>query len=601
MPILRTIVSAWRGQRHYPVLLTLRRMRHEWRLLGLLLFAICLITGFFALGPLYIRTVTEVDLRSALVNADPDELQISVISSSELDQDAQDVLEDEVGDLVVNVERYLQSEYSPAIVSGAQGAPGQAGTSVCGFNFSVSVDPILFPSGAIGNCMQPHAYENLAEHVRVVEGRLPERGPTPAMIAELEVGLSNAELQEQHLGFFRRYEIEAVITPIVAEEADLEVGSRFFMGNFVPNEAGVTRVVIIGIVEPIDPNASFWSGMMLTGAEIPIDNIGTTRFDFGLAFHPDAYHDWLEPVLPTGVDTNYFWQIDIDQSVISSDNAETYRANIEALGNKLTDNTRIVRVNSGLTSLLGGFDNRVSEATGPIILLSGAVLILMLYHLVTTVALVLQEQGREWSTITSRGGSTLQLFELQAVSIFILAVMAAIAGPFVSRAFMIFLGFGGPLADALDGINTTDIALPNMSLYLSAGAAVAALVVLTLPSIPAARQSLLRLKQFTSRPPTMPAWSRFFLDFVLIGLGLVLLVRLYWTVSDESDIGKLFNDLVSEPNEVIKFVADNATEEGGLSDPFNLIAPALVLTGFALLWLRAVPIDDEACITFCLT
>ena len=587
---MNSIFSMLRNQRHYPIGLTLRRMRHEWRLLGLLLFAISLITGFFALGPLYIRTVTEVDLRFALGNAEPDELLIEFISTQELDEDAQADIEQNVGELVTNVERYYQSEYSPAAPAGAQGAPGAAGTSVCGFVYSIGINPILFPSGASGNCYQAFAYENLDEKVQVVEGRLPVRGPTPAMFAELEAGLSDAELQEQYLGNYRRYEIETVITSIVAEEANLEIGSRFFIGNLNPNEAAVSRVVVVGIVEPVDSGAFYWSGMVLNGASIPIDNIGTLRFDFGLLFHPDAYKDWIEPVLPQNVSTNYFWEMEIDSSLINSDNAETYRESISSLSGQLSNNQRVVLVNSGLEALLGGYDNRVSETTGPIVLLSGAVLILMLYHLVTTVSLVLQEQGREWSTITSRGGSTLQLFELQAVTIFILALIAAVIGPLISRTFMIALEQNGPLADALAGTDTGTVSLPNISYYLSAAAAAAALVVLTLPSIPAARQSLLRLKQFTSRPPTMPPWTKFFLDILLIVVGFALLMRLYWTVSNETDFGTLINDLIEQPNEVIKFVADNATQEGGLSDPFNLIAPALVLTGFALFWLRLFPL-----------
>ena len=49
--------------------LILKRMRREWRALGVLLLAVCLLTGFFALGPFYIRAVTEVGLRFELDNA----------------------------------------------------------------------------------------------------------------------------------------------------------------------------------------------------------------------------------------------------------------------------------------------------------------------------------------------------------------------------------------------------------------------------------------------------------------------------------------------------------------------------------------------------
>jgi hypothetical protein len=591
MTFLKQVSNTLFGQ-HYPLRLILRRMQHEWRLLGLLLFAVCLITGFFSLGPLYLRTVTEVDLRTALEDADPDDLLIEVNSSAPLTAEDQDLIEQDVGGLVTNTERYIRAEYTePDVGSGGAGDPGSAGNAVCGFNFTIGQDPLLFPPGFNGVCYQPHAYYDLGGKVDVVEGRLPQRGPTPEQVAAREVGLSDEELQELRLGVYRRGDVEAVVTQEIAERGALQVGARFYIGNFSTGSAGLSRVVIVGIVEPRNPEAPYWSGMALRGVDAVINNLGQTRYEYGLLFQPDAYEDWVAPVLPPGVDTNYFWTMQTDPDAITSDNAVDIRENIDGLAAKLTTSDRNVLVNSGLVPLLGRFDNRIGDATGPIVLLSGAVLVLMLYHLVTTVSLVLQEQGREWSSITSRGGSTLQLFELQAVTVLVLAVIAGLVGPLISRAFMIFLGYVGPLSNAVDVDAVRAVTVPQLSFILSAAAALAALIVLTLPSIPAAQQSLLRLKQATSRPPTMPIWSKYLLDFILIIIGIALLFRLYWTVSDEgTSFSTLLNNLVEEPNEVVKFVADNAAAQGGLSDPFNLIAPALVLTGFALLWLRIFPL-----------
>lgn len=591
MTFIKNISGALRG-RHYPLGLILRRVRHEWRLLGLLLFAICLITGFFSLGPLYLRTVTEVDLRTALENATTDDLRIEINSSAPLNEDDQEIIEREIGGLVTNTERYILAEYSePELGSGGAGDPGSAGNSVCGFNFAIGTDPLIFQPGFNGVCYQPHAYYNLENKVTIVEGRLPQRGPTPEQVAAREAGLTDAELQAQQLGVYRRGDVEAIVTSEVAERGSLEVGDRFYIGNFATGTAGVTIVVIVGIVEPVDSDASYWTGMALNGVDAIINNLGQTRYEYGLIFQPDAYQDWVAPVMPPGVDTRYLWSLDVDSDKITSDNAEAIRDSIAELPDALSNNDRVVLVNSGIVPILSRFDNRIGDATGPIVLLSGAVLVLMLYHLVTTVSLVLQEQGREWSSITSRGGSTLQLFELQAVTIFILVVIAGLVGPLLSRVFMVFLGYVGPLSNAVDIDAINAVTIPELSFYLSAVAAIAALVVLSFPSIPAAQQSLLRLKQATSRPPTMPIWSKFFLDIILIVIGSALLFRLYWTLSDdETSFSTLLNNLIEEPNEVVKFVADNAAAEGGLSDPFNLIAPALVLTGFALLWMRIFPL-----------
>lgn len=568
--------------------ISIKRMGREWRLLAILLFAVCLITGFFALGPLYIRTVTEVDLRYALNNASPTEQQITLISSGgTLTNDDQQLLEEEIGELATHVERFKRGSYSPPQAADNQGGTGIASTAICGGNFTLAQPFNPAALGSTGHCYQPFAFDSLADKVTVVEGRLPVRGPTPEM--KSAVGLTDAQQQELQRGIYSRGDVEAVVTSTVAELGGLEVGSRFFIGS---QANGVSIVQIVGIVEPIDANDTFWNGngMFVEGALVDINNLGQQRYDHGIAFHPDAYEDWVTPVLPAAVNTSYIWVIDTDPDRINSTNAEAYRTTLEGLGQRLSIEGRSVNVTSGLISVLSGYENRVDEAQGPIILLSGSVLILMLYHLITTVSLVLQEQGREWSTISSRGGSTAQLFTMQAVSVAILALVAAIAGPLLSRLFMMFLEINGPLADTLAGVDVGTVGIPSISYFLSIGAAFASFLVLSLPSIPAARESLLRLKQATSRPPTVPAWSRFFIDIVLIFVGVLLLLRLYLTVSGDRSLGDLLNDLIRDPGGVIGFIADNAAEQGGLSDPFNLIAPALILTGFALLWLRVFPL-----------
>lgn len=573
-----------------------KRMRREWRLLMILLFAISLITGFFALGPLYIRSVTEVDLRTALASADEDSLRITITRENELGNEELEQVQDELGGLVNSLDVYKRADYTAPVPPPGQ-APGVVGTAVCGFNFALGVDP-LQGVGPTPNCYQPFAFDidNLAERVTVIEGRLPERGPTPEMLDPSQWNAEgNDELQQElQLGIYNRGEVEAIVTRVVADEADLEVGSRFFIGFFLAQGQGaLTRVKIVGIVEINDLNDSFWFGnnMFTRGADIPINNLGQTRFDYGLAFHPAAFEDWIVPILPQvprQVNTNYIWRMGIDSSVIDTTNAEQYSQAITRLQSNICGPNDGSCVTTGLTAILGDYEERVSEAEGPIIFLSGAILILMLYHLITTVGLILQQQGKEWSTITSRGGSTVQLFKLQSVTILVLALVSFALGPILSRGFMYLMEYFGPLANALDGVNIGNVPIPPRSIWLSLGAAIACVIVLSLPAVPAAQQSLLLLKQAASRPPTRPAWTKYWLDVVFIIVGFAFLLRLYMTI--DGDISVLTNDLIAAPGHVIDLVANNANESGGLKDPFNLLAPALVLTGFALLWLRFFPL-----------
>ena len=125
------------------------------------------------------------------------------------------------------------------------------------------------------------------------------------------------------------------------------------------------------------------------------------------------------------------------------------------------------------------------------------------------------------------------------------------------------------------------------TVLLSAIAALAAIVVLTIPAISAARRSMAQFKQIVSRPPTSPLWMRYWLDLILIVCGIGFIVRLLFFVT--GDLGQALSLFANNPQGLISLILDSANQTGGLSDPLNLLGPALLLTGIALLWLRIFP------------
>ena len=561
--------------------LILKRMRREWRSLGILLLAVCLLTGFFALGPFYVRAVTDVGLRFELDNARPQDKQITLIVDNEpLTPESFAVVSDELGDLAVDYRYYIRADYNPPTSEEGLNASGLA-TGAYIYRYGEPIDAF---SSRTGHAYQPFAFDDMPSLLNLVEGRWPVRLPSPDMVDP--TGLSDAEQQARQVGMYNRGQVEVVVTTTVARRGELELGSRLVLGTLLPDGSGsVASIVVVGIVEPKDSGDPFWEGNrnFLEGSDVEM-GLGEFRYDFGMATIPAAYTDWLQPVTPGN---SYMYVIDTDTDVITADNIRDINRRLEVLQNRLGAYHPGISVLSGLTATLGNFSGNVADTEGPIVLLSGAVLIMMLYHLINTVSLVLEQQGTEWSTIVSRGGSIPQLVMLQFLTVGLIGVIGVVAGPLFSIGFMSLLERFGPLSQALGGrpLGATDI--PTISLYLSAVAALAAVLVLTLPGVPAARRSLLRLKQLVSRPPTRPAWARYMLDVVLIVAGVAFMLRLYYLVG--GDFGDLLNNLIAAPRDVIRLIADNLNETGGLNDPFNLLGPALVLTGAALLWLRFFP------------
>ncbi len=557
-----------------------KRMRRAWRSLGMLLLAVGMLSAFFALGPLYIRVVTENGLRRALAEADPTDLYIRLIlDGAPMPPQTMQKVGEVLGPLAVGYRHYIRADYTPPTRVGSIEDPGRA---TGGYLYTYG-DPVTWISPRLPNTFQPFAFDNMAELLELVDGRWPMRLPPPEAVDP--TGLSDAEQQALGVGPYTRGQVEVVVTRKVAEQAGLEVGSRFVLGTKRVDGSGhVAVVVVVGIVEPKDPDDPFWKGnRMFTEGALVETGLGRFRFDYGLATIPEAFTDWLRDVVPGSA---YIYDIFTDPSVINADNLQDYRARLAALTNTLNAHQPRVEVLSGLIGILEGYAGDVSATEGPIVFLSGAVLVLMLYHLVNTVALVLEQQSTEWSSIVSRGGSVRQLVGMQAVTMGVLGLGGLALGPLLSLLFMRALERFGPLATALGG-ETVNLGLPRISLALSALAALLSVLVLTLPAWPAARRSLLRLKQRAARPPTRPFWTRYALDFALTAVGVGFLLRLYYLVG--GNFGDLLQNLLAAPRDVVTLIADNLNESGGLNDPFNVLGPALVLTGLAMLWLRFFP------------
>lgn len=548
-----------------PLEMILRRMWRERRLLSVLLLAVCLVTGFFALGPLYVRAVSEAGLRYAVENTAPEGLNITLSNRNPLGLDAWQLLDRELGGLVTDLTRISRS----------------SGT-INGFAYTLGEPTTRFTAGT-ANDYQIVAYSNMRDIFAVVEGRWPERLAPPT--STLVSGLSDDEQAVNQLGDYSRGEVEAVISTVAAETANIEVGNRIVVGADASETTAVVRIV--GLVEPtLSMDDPFWEGqrIIVLGRWIPISLI-EERYDFGLIVPEGAFEDWIAP---TTQGNTYLWQLKTDSDVVHADTLDELETRLTTVQNTLRARYPDMLIFSGLIDLIEDFREGLAETEGPIVLLSGAVLVLMLYHLVTTVALVLEQQSTEWASITSRGGSLLQLIGMQALTMSMLGIVGLIVGPFVAQGILLLLENVGPLSRTLDGASLGVAGVPAQAFVLSGTAAVAAVVVLTLPAWPAARRSLLRLKQLVSRPPTRPGWARFFLDFVLLLLGLAFMLRLYFLIS--GDVRSSIEALFTDPASLIRLIASGAEEAGGLNDPFNLLGPALVLTGAALLWLRVFPL-----------
>ncbi len=547
--------------------LALRRARRTWRQLAVLLIAVCLVTAFFALAPLYVRAMVQAGIRFTLDEAPAERLTLTLTNPQPFAPNDWTFLTDQLGGLVNSLTRISRSA-----------------AAFGGFSYQYG-EPTTELTGRSEFTYHAYAFSDLETRFRVLDGRLPIRLAPPN--APERTAQTEEERIDKGIGMYSIGDVEAVIGAEAARLSGYAVGTRFAIG-----ETPANRVVvhIVGIVEAAAPDDLLWQGNR-RALEGEVIQVGLTDTEYQLAFivTEGAYSDWVAQAtqrLRGGENNSYLWHIRLNGGAVTADSLAEIRERLKFVVDKLTADYRGLLSANPLLRELDRYVDQVARTEPPIILLAGAVLLLMLYHLVTTVSLYLETQAEEWAALSSRGAGTWQLVRLQTLTMLILCLIGAVLGAPLAVVLLNILWAISPLGAAQSGAAPM-AGIPANAVILSAVAAAAALIMLSLPAIPSARRSLAQFKQLVARPPRKPFWARYALDLILIVIGLGFMARLLFFVA--GDLGQTLSLLINNPPALIQQIVDGAARTGGLADPLNLIGPGLLLSGIALLWLRFFP------------
>src|SRR4051794_32260925 len=79
--------------------LILKRAQREWRQLVVLIVAVCLVTGFLALGPMYVRAMTQSGLQYELMSLSANDRYLTFVSPSPYQNPTWDLVNRQLGNL----------------------------------------------------------------------------------------------------------------------------------------------------------------------------------------------------------------------------------------------------------------------------------------------------------------------------------------------------------------------------------------------------------------------------------------------------------------------------------------------------------------------
>lgn len=382
--------------------------------------------------------------------------------------------------------------------------------------------------------------DRLASEVRIVEGRAPQPMTAPGAArppVEVWAGVEAARA----LGF--------------------GVGSTFDLYPSWRSDLAPFTVVVVGLIEPIDLSRPYWFGktdrfqMDTTWPTYPFFVPDEATLTQGLA----AYY----PDLDGSFETYGF----IDQGKINAANAGRIAAQMRALNDGLRARVQFTLVNSTLADTIARYQDQLFFTRLPLFALMVQIVGIALFYLVMVSTAVVERQAGEVALMKSRGASSGQVLGVFAIEGLGVTIIATAIGPLIAALAIAFLGLTPPFEQLSNG-KLLDVSLGPYAFGLAGFGALMAFGALIWPAYRASRLSINLHKQQVSRPQAQPAFLRYYLDLVVVGVGAFAFYQLQQRGSLVTQ--SVFGDLSA--------------------DPLLLATPSLFMLMTALVFLRLFPL-----------
>ncbi len=356
--------------------------------------------------------------------------------------------------------------------------------------------------------------------------------------------------------------IEALVPADAAADMGARVGDRFAAVPYWSDSAPYIHVAITGIFTPNDPNDEYWHLNDRIFKAATADSFHTLPF----YITEKAYYETLGDTF-NQMDSVYGWLLMVDTGKLNANNSRFAYANIEAMDDRLSANLFSYRQITELDEALYDYDLRLFFSKLPMFVILVLISVVILYYVITLSSLVVEQQRGEIALLRSRGASSAQVLSVYALEGLTIAVLATVAAPFLAAAVISLLGFTPAFSDLSGGDRLNILISPNAFL-MSAFGGLLSFAALMIPAFQASGMGVTTFRQQSARPYTQPFYQRYYLDVLLLIIGVILLRQL--TEQGSVVAVGIFGELAV--------------------DQILLAVPAVILVASALALLRLFPL-----------
>jgi hypothetical protein len=549
--VIRQLPIGWAGK------LALQRLLSQWRSLLTIIVGVLLSAVVGALVPLYTTAVAQVGMVERF-NQIPIEqahaaANISLIASA--DQNFSDT-----------IQRYDTQFRQIVDTQLAQRFAGWVNrTALYGETDPLEIDLPTSDSASTPTSRARVAYyEGWQDVVHLVAGRLPKDSPETSDTVQPDI---------------------EIVIPFEAQQIlGIKLGDMLTLDQGGPTGGWPTSknvlALVVGIANPPDEMTPVQRGYFMPPSPLRVESSSSYAAQFSALTTRSAFERIAKEFIPD-TPTRIGWRVIFDHSRLPFSQSPTARQALFDFNTELT-NVFSRRVNADLQfnystglidwQLQGGqnvdkgamlaYEQSVRSLNAPFGLLLLQVGALVIFFLLVTAALVRRGERRELAMLQSRGATEQQLTAIRGIEALIICVLMALLAPFVAQQLLI------AITPFFANYNGLPLQVSSAAFGYAAVAASAAFIVLMATLRPVLRQPLITSGGSTQRGEHQAWWQRYYVDVLLVVLGIAALWRLAGRDTP------LFT-----------------TSAGGrTTDPFLLLAPALLFLGLGSILLRLFPL-----------
>jgi putative ABC transport system permease protein len=379
--------------------------------------------------------------------------------------------------------------------------------------------------------------DNVEDHITIVEGKFPAVAESSA-----------------------KSTVEVMISEAMANELGLQVGETYIaFGQHVIDDTKYNSqipVKIAGVWKVNDPSDPYWF-------------YTPSSFDDLLLIPRETFFNRIDPYLEKAVYLA-LWYMVMDGSTVHSEDALPLLSRITALEQRTSALLPGIGLDISPKDALHSYYQASAQLTILLYIFAVPILVLILTFINLVVGLAVGRKHNEIAVLRSRGATAMQVVGIAVVEGIILGSIALALGLPLAEWIAELIGRTRSFLDFSTQVDLR-VGLTTNTLQIGLVAVIVAVIAQVLPTIGAARHTIVTYKQERARSLKPPFWQRIWLDVLL------LIPAAYGAY------------VLQQQGSVVIPGRDGTVSNDPFQNPLLFLVPALGIFALTLLFIRLLP------------